>query len=96
MRRSNNMPVGGAEDGNTPKEVYNWRIYTIAIMACMGACMFGYNLGVIGGVYIYSLYSHCHLGPRMMEVNLHCRYRMYCITRVSSGIQTSRHKHNRI
>lgn len=41
-----------ADDGNTPKEVYNWRLYTTAVMACMGACMFGYNLGVIGGKYL--------------------------------------------
>lgn len=47
------MPFRVADDGITPKEVYNWRIYTVTLMACAGACMFGYNLGVIGGTYIH-------------------------------------------
>lgn len=43
-------PTESQEDGiPTPREVKSWRIFTIAFLACMGACMFGYNLGVIGG-----------------------------------------------
>ncbi|KAL7270441.1 hypothetical protein RUND412_006855 [Rhizina undulata] len=44
------MPLGRArEDRPTPPEVYNWRIYTIAALACTGGAIFGYNNGVIGG-----------------------------------------------
>lgn len=32
-----------------PPEVYNWRIYVLALIASMGAVMFGYDLGFIGG-----------------------------------------------
>ncbi|KAH7028960.1 general substrate transporter [Microdochium trichocladiopsis] len=31
-----------------PKEVYNWRVYMLALVASMGAVMFGYDLGFIG------------------------------------------------
>lgn len=43
-------PIEPQEDDiPTPKQVKGWRIFTVAFLACMGACMFGYNLGVIGG-----------------------------------------------
>jgi MFS family permease len=32
-----------------PKEVYNWRIYALAISAAMGSAMFGYDSAFIGG-----------------------------------------------
>ncbi|KXJ90087.1 general substrate transporter [Microdochium bolleyi] len=31
-----------------PKEVYNWRVYMLALVSSMGAVMFGYDLGFIG------------------------------------------------
>ncbi|KAJ1326025.1 MFS transporter SP family sugar:H+ symporter [Microdochium nivale] len=31
-----------------PKEVYNWRVYMLAMVSSMGAVMFGYDLGFIG------------------------------------------------
>jgi MFS family permease len=32
-----------------PREVYNWRIYALAISAAMGSAMFGYDSAFIGG-----------------------------------------------
>ncbi|OBT94481.1 hypothetical protein VE01_07207 [Pseudogymnoascus verrucosus] len=47
------MGFGRAEeDRPTPKEVYNLRIYILALCATMGSWMFGYNNGVIGGTII--------------------------------------------
>lgn len=31
-----------------PKEVYNSRVYLLALISSMGAVMFGYDLGFIG------------------------------------------------
>lgn len=31
-----------------PKEIYNWRVYILAIVSSMGAFMFGYDLAFIG------------------------------------------------
>ncbi len=31
-----------------PKEVYNFRVYLLALVSSMGAFMFGYDLGFIG------------------------------------------------
>jgi hypothetical protein len=33
------------EDRPTPKEVYNWRIYFIAVMTSFGSVLFGYDTG---------------------------------------------------
>jgi MFS family permease len=41
-----------AEDRPTPPEVYNYRIYVLALLACLGSWMFGYNNGVIAGVLV--------------------------------------------
>ena len=32
----------------TPKEVFNYRVYVLALISSMGAVMFGYDLGFIG------------------------------------------------
>lgn len=31
-----------------PPEVYNYRVYALALISSMGAVMFGYDLGFIG------------------------------------------------
>lgn len=31
-----------------PKEIYNYRVYVLAIVASMGAVLFGYDLAFIG------------------------------------------------
>ncbi|BEJ17147.1 hypothetical protein CspHIS471_0605480 [Cutaneotrichosporon sp. HIS471] len=36
------------EDRPTPKEVYNWRVYFFASMACWGSVMIGYDSAFIG------------------------------------------------
>lgn len=41
-----------AEDRPTPKEVYNYRIYLLTFLSCLGSWMFGYNNGVIAGVLV--------------------------------------------
>ncbi len=41
-----------AEDRPTPPEVYNYRIYALTLLACLGSWMFGYNNGVIAGVLV--------------------------------------------
>lgn len=33
----------------TPKEIYNWRIYMAAIVATFAAVIIGYDAGFIGG-----------------------------------------------
>lgn len=33
---------------SVPSEVYNWRVYIIAIVASLGAIIFGYDLAFIG------------------------------------------------
>lgn len=35
-----------------PPEVYNWRIYMLAICASMGSAMFGYDSSFIGGTLV--------------------------------------------
>lgn len=45
-----------------PKEVYNWRIYALAISAAMGSAMFGYDSAFIGGTLsLPSFKSRFHL-----------------------------------
>jgi len=34
------------EDRPTPKNVYNWRIYFIAVMTSFGSVLFGYDTGI--------------------------------------------------
>ncbi|KAH7139104.1 general substrate transporter [Dendryphion nanum] len=36
------------EDRPTPKEVYNWRVYTASVVASWAACMIGYDSAFIG------------------------------------------------
>jgi len=31
-----------------PKQIYNWRVYILAIVSSMGAFLFGYDLAFIG------------------------------------------------
>jgi hypothetical protein len=31
-----------------PKEVYNYRVYLLALVSSMGAFMFGYDIGFVG------------------------------------------------
>jgi MFS family permease len=40
------------EDRPTPKDVYNYRIYLLTFLSCLGSWMFGYNNGVIAGVLV--------------------------------------------
>jgi hypothetical protein len=46
------------EDRPTPKEVYNWRIYFIAVITSFGSVLFGYDTG-----------AH-QLGNELMKVSL--------------------------
>ncbi len=41
-----------AEDRPTPSQVYNYRIYLLTFISCLGSWMFGYNNGVIAGVLV--------------------------------------------
>lgn len=34
-----------AEDRPTPPEIYNYRLYVLTFIACLGSWMFGYNNG---------------------------------------------------
>jgi hypothetical protein len=34
------------EDRPTPPEIYNYRIYVLTFLSCLGSWMFGYNNGV--------------------------------------------------
>lgn len=40
------------EDRPTPPEIYNYRVYLLSLLSCLGSWMFGYNNGVIGGVLV--------------------------------------------
>ncbi|KAK8214335.1 general substrate transporter [Phyllosticta capitalensis] len=33
-----------------PTEIYGWRVYMLACSACFGGCLFGFDIGIIGGV----------------------------------------------
>lgn len=51
-----------------PNEVYNWKIYTLAICASMGSAMFGYDSGFIGGaITLPSFVSKFGLGTSSSE-----------------------------
>jgi hypothetical protein len=39
------MSLKIVEDRPTPKSVYNWRIYFIAVMTSFGSVLFGYDTG---------------------------------------------------
>jgi hypothetical protein len=36
------------EDRPTPKEVYNWKVYTFACLACWASVMIGYDVSLTG------------------------------------------------
>ncbi|KAH8600733.1 general substrate transporter [Bisporella sp. PMI_857] len=59
------MPFGRArEERPTPKEVYNYRVYWLASLACLGSWVFGYNNGVIPGVLVLpAFYEDFQLPP---------------------------------
>lgn len=59
------MGFGHAPEGQpTPKEIYNYRIYLLTILACLGSWMFGYQNGVISGVLVLpAFYRDFHLPP---------------------------------
>lgn len=40
------------EDRPTPPEVYNIRVYLLAIICCLGSWVFGFPVGSIGGVIV--------------------------------------------
>lgn len=42
------MGLKAVEDRPTPKEVYNWRLYTEASIIAMGSLLFGYDSAFIG------------------------------------------------
>jgi len=47
------MGLTRAPEGRpTPPEVYNYRIYLLTFIACLGSWMFGYNNGVVAGVLV--------------------------------------------
>ncbi|KAI0880240.1 general substrate transporter [Annulohypoxylon maeteangense] len=51
-----------------PNEVYNWKIYILAICASMGSAMFGYDSGFIGGaITLPSFVSRFGLGTSSSE-----------------------------
>ncbi|KAI2463022.1 general substrate transporter [Annulohypoxylon bovei var. microspora] len=51
-----------------PNEVYNWRIYALAICASMGSSMFGYDSAFIGGaITLPSFVSRFGLGTSASE-----------------------------
>jgi MFS family permease len=52
------------ESRPTPPEVYNYRIYLLTFLSCLGSWMFGYNNGVIAGVLVLPSFFHdFHLPP---------------------------------
>lgn len=37
---------------NDPPEIYGWRIWVVAVSACFGGMLFGWDIGAIGGILI--------------------------------------------
>ena len=35
-----------------PPEIYGWRVFALSLGSCMGAMLFGFDIGTIGGVLI--------------------------------------------
>jgi hypothetical protein len=35
-----------------PPEIYGWRVFALSFSSCMGAMLFGFDIGTIGGVLI--------------------------------------------
>ncbi|PVH69162.1 general substrate transporter [Cadophora sp. DSE1049] len=35
-----------------PKEIYGWRVWVLAISACFGGMLFGWDIGAIGGIMV--------------------------------------------
>lgn len=48
----------------TPKEVYNWRVYILAIVASIGAFTFGYDLAFIGTTLSLESFHKCVYSQR--------------------------------
>ncbi|KAJ8110858.1 hypothetical protein OPT61_g6404 [Boeremia exigua] len=56
------------EDRPTPKEVYNWRVYTAASVASFAACMIGYDSAFIGTTLaLPSFVDEFRLKPTQMD-----------------------------
>lgn len=52
------MTLKIVEDRPTPKEVYNWRPYVLALIAAWGGVLFGYDSAFIGGTLALPSFSH--------------------------------------
>ncbi|CCO37755.1 putative quinate permease AltName: Full=Quinate transporter [Rhizoctonia solani AG-1 IB] len=52
------MTLKIVEDRPTPKEVYNWRPYALALVAAWGGVLFGYDSAFIGGTLALPSFSH--------------------------------------
>ncbi|ELU38423.1 MFS quinate transporter QutD [Rhizoctonia solani AG-1 IA] len=52
------MTLKIVEDRPTPKEVYNWRPYFLALIAAWGGVLFGYDSAFIGGTLSLPSFSH--------------------------------------
>ncbi|KAH7075300.1 putative hexose transport-related protein [Paraphoma chrysanthemicola] len=60
------MGFGIVEDRPTPPEVYNWRIYTLAIIASFGALTFGYDGSFFGTTLARQSFQE-HFGLKTMS-----------------------------
>ncbi|CAE6498094.1 unnamed protein product [Rhizoctonia solani] len=52
------MTLKIVEDRPTPKEVYNWKPYVLALIAAWGGVLFGYDSAFIGGTLALPSFSH--------------------------------------
>ncbi|KAB2108734.1 putative quinate permease [Alternaria gaisen] len=62
------MGFGIVEDRPTPPEVYNWRIYTLAIVASFGALTFGYDGSFFGTTLARASFQE-HFGFKDMSAS---------------------------